>query len=357
MFWGAVLKENKPYVFTKEKANKVFHLSSASLDDSVEAKPVYIHIESKGAKYIACVLRKDVNETMKLDNYMTVEEGLQITVSNCPKGEVHLTGYYEFEANIGEHEQRGVVGHHVENTKKIQPVVNNNKQNDAKKEKKNDHSGAPEAKKHVQAEKKPEVVEKKNNHEEKKPAVEKKPNQETKKPVAADRKNSQEEKKVAHGKVIPEEKKTTEAANKGKQPAAKEADKNKKNANLNPNKKTAAELNGDDSEDELDEEDDLSGELEEGENMDDEDDDDEDLFKDAEIDDDDDDDDEKELRQFLNKKQANPATNTKKPEGKPQNAGKGGEAKEKPQGNKAGAGGNNKHFEKGGNKNFGANKA
>src|ERR1700678_3511302 len=97
MFWGAILKENKPYVFGRESAGRIVHLSSASLDEHVEAKPVYVHVENKNQKYIVCVLRKDLNDSTKLDNYITAENGVKISISNCPKGEVHITGYFEQE--------------------------------------------------------------------------------------------------------------------------------------------------------------------------------------------------------------------------------------------------------------------
>jgi len=109
MFWGAIIKENQPYVFTKEYENRVFHLSSASLEHGTDTKPVHVYIESKGQKYIACVLRQDTQESMKLDNFLTTEPGLKFSVSNCPKGEVHLTGYYENEElSETKHEQHPV---------------------------------------------------------------------------------------------------------------------------------------------------------------------------------------------------------------------------------------------------------
>jgi len=158
---------------------------------------------------------------------------------------------------------------------------------------------------------------------------------------------------------VKEEKKKVEPT-KGKQPAPKEE---KPKGNVNPNKKTAAELI-DDSDDDL-EDDELSGDLE-GAELDDEDDDDiddEDLFNnaDGELDDDEDDDDDNELRQFLNKKKGADPKSAVKPQGKPQN--KGADTHKEKQtagGNKAAASaGGNKHAEKGGHKNNnkGANKA
>ena len=97
MFWGAAIKENQPYVSSKDNSGRVFHLSSASLEEHVDQKPVYVHIENNGQKYIVCVLRADSNESMKLDNFLTIQPGIKFSVSNCPKGEVHLTGYNETE--------------------------------------------------------------------------------------------------------------------------------------------------------------------------------------------------------------------------------------------------------------------
>ena len=100
MFWGAVIRENQPYVFSKENSGRVFHLSSASLEETLEKKPVYVKIESKDHKYIICVLRGHKNQSMKLDNFLTIIPGIKFSISNCPNAAVHLTGYYESDETL-----------------------------------------------------------------------------------------------------------------------------------------------------------------------------------------------------------------------------------------------------------------
>jgi len=320
MFWGAILKESKPYVFGKESAGKILHLSSASLEDNVDPKPVYVHIESKGQKYILCVLRKEVNESVKLDNYLTGDEGCKLIVSNCPKGEVHITGYYEQEDVLNEDHVQAK-SHQVEHKKHEKPVQK------VKEEKKK-----PEPKKE---EKKP--VQEKTKEKQEKQVPERKGSTERK--GSSDKK---EEEKKGETKVAKKEEKKPEQ--KKPQPAA-----------TNP-KKTVADMVGGES----DEEDDIEGaeglefdDEEEGEDLDDEmGEDDEGLFDDAE-----DSDDSGEMKQFMGKKKAAPQDEAKPQGGKPHEKGQNGKGQHK--GDKGGhqqppKGG--KPFNKGGNTNGGGDK-
>lgn len=88
MFWGLVLKANKKYSQTVQKA---FHLSQAALDLSKCGDgDVQVMLTSEENTYLLCTLGKKVPQ-VALD--LNFEEGDQISLSTKGEGVVHLTGY------------------------------------------------------------------------------------------------------------------------------------------------------------------------------------------------------------------------------------------------------------------------
>lgn len=88
MFWGLVLKANKKYSQTVQKA---FHLSQAALDLSkCGDADVQVMLTSEESTYLLCTLGKK-NPQVALD--LNFDEGDQISLSTKGEGVVHLTGY------------------------------------------------------------------------------------------------------------------------------------------------------------------------------------------------------------------------------------------------------------------------
>nr|XP_029710497.1 46 kDa FK506-binding nuclear protein isoform X2 [Aedes albopictus] len=88
MFWGLVLKANKKYSQTVQKA---FHLSQAALDLSKCGDgDVQVMLTSEDSTYLLCTLGKKTPQ-VALD--LNFDEGDQISLSTKGEGVVHLTGY------------------------------------------------------------------------------------------------------------------------------------------------------------------------------------------------------------------------------------------------------------------------
>lgn len=88
MFWGLVLKANKKYSQTVQKA---FHLSQAALDLSkCGDADVQVMLTSEDSTYLLCTLGKKTPQ-VALD--LNFDEGDQISLSTKGEGVVHLTGY------------------------------------------------------------------------------------------------------------------------------------------------------------------------------------------------------------------------------------------------------------------------
>lgn len=88
MFWGLVLKANKKYSQTVQKA---FHLSQAALDlTKCGDADVQVMLTSEESTYLLCTLGKK-NPQVALD--LNFDEGDQISLSTKGEGVVHLTGY------------------------------------------------------------------------------------------------------------------------------------------------------------------------------------------------------------------------------------------------------------------------
>lgn len=88
MFWGLILKTNKKYSQTVQKA---FHLSQAALDLSKSnGGDVQVMLTSEENTYLLCTLGKD-RPQVALD--LNFEEGDQISLATKGDGMVHLTGY------------------------------------------------------------------------------------------------------------------------------------------------------------------------------------------------------------------------------------------------------------------------
>lgn len=88
MFWGLILKANKKYSQTVQKA---FHLSQAALDLSKSGDDdVQVMLTSEENTYLLCTLGKKTPQ-VALD--LNFDEGDQISLSTKGEGIVHLTGY------------------------------------------------------------------------------------------------------------------------------------------------------------------------------------------------------------------------------------------------------------------------
>lgn len=88
MFWGLVLKANKKYSQTVQKA---FHLSQAALDLSkCGDSDVQVMLTSEENTYLLCTLGKKTPQ-VALD--LNFDEGDQISLCTKGEGVVHLTGY------------------------------------------------------------------------------------------------------------------------------------------------------------------------------------------------------------------------------------------------------------------------
>jgi len=99
MFWGATIRQNQPYVFPQERVGKIIHISNVSLGENVDSQKVSIYIENGNKKFKICTLIKDKRDCSELDNYLKVTADSKIFIKDCPKGEVHVTGYLEKEVD------------------------------------------------------------------------------------------------------------------------------------------------------------------------------------------------------------------------------------------------------------------
>lgn len=129
MFWGCVLKENKPFEI-KTGSNRIIHLSEACLNPKAGEGKVYLQLSSGGDKYNLCVLQKDKWESYKLDHFLSLFSDsthpykLSITGGGSAT-EVHVTGYIETE----EGEEEGLK---VEKIEKPVEKVEKKKQEEVK---------------------------------------------------------------------------------------------------------------------------------------------------------------------------------------------------------------------------------
>jgi hypothetical protein len=101
MFWGCVLKENKPFEI-KTGSNRIIHLSEACLNPNAGEGKVYLQLQSGDEKYNLCVLQKDKWESYKLDHFLSLfsdsTHPYKLAITGGGKTtEVHVTGYIETE--------------------------------------------------------------------------------------------------------------------------------------------------------------------------------------------------------------------------------------------------------------------
>lgn len=99
MFFGCIVKENKPYNFNK--TNNITHLSEACLGGNADNSKIYLKILVDDCEYNLCVLQKNRVESYKLDHFIgwgKHNKTFKLLVSGGgPNAEVHITGYVEME--------------------------------------------------------------------------------------------------------------------------------------------------------------------------------------------------------------------------------------------------------------------
>lgn len=99
MFFGCIVKENKPFIFNK--TTNITHLSEASLSAKVDNSKVYVKIAVDDNEFNLCVLQKNRIESYKLDHFVCWSEhnkSYKLLISGGgPQAEVHFTGYIEME--------------------------------------------------------------------------------------------------------------------------------------------------------------------------------------------------------------------------------------------------------------------
>ena len=97
MFWGAVVKEGKPWKAAKNLEDAeypVLHISQAALPSNASNGKIQVQI-SNGKELkdlVVCTLQKDKAESQSLDLYIHISQPVVISVNH---GEVHLSGYVE----------------------------------------------------------------------------------------------------------------------------------------------------------------------------------------------------------------------------------------------------------------------
>jgi hypothetical protein len=98
MFWGAVIKEGKPWKAAKQLEDAeypVLHISQAALPKNAPAGKVHLCISNgKDLNNLTiCSLTKDKQESHKLDLYIHIIQPIVISMQG--PGEIHLSGYVE----------------------------------------------------------------------------------------------------------------------------------------------------------------------------------------------------------------------------------------------------------------------
>jgi len=100
MFWGAVVKEGKPYVtttaFDQTGEFPVLHLSNVSLPKNAECKGnVYLTatMEKDLSNLTIANLKKGDRESQPIDIYIHMSQNIKLSVQGA--NEVHLSGYFE----------------------------------------------------------------------------------------------------------------------------------------------------------------------------------------------------------------------------------------------------------------------
>ena len=99
MFFGCIVKKNKPYNFFK--TTNITRLSESCLGEKADDTKVYLKIAIDDCEYDLCVLQKNRVESYKLDHFIGWGEhnkSYKLMVSGGgPSAEVHITGYIEME--------------------------------------------------------------------------------------------------------------------------------------------------------------------------------------------------------------------------------------------------------------------
>ena len=103
MFWGCVVKENKPFEI-KSKIDGVLHLSEACLNPNAGDGKIYLQLHEGANKFNICVLKKDSWETQRLEHFLHIGADKTYKLSLVGGGnntEVSVTGYTEVDDNEG----------------------------------------------------------------------------------------------------------------------------------------------------------------------------------------------------------------------------------------------------------------
>jgi hypothetical protein len=111
MFWGVILKDNKPHEIKMNKLG-ILHLSEACLGSRSDGAKIHLQLQAGNQVYNLCVLQKDKWETYKLDHYITVEDNEKkyklIAYGNNGNNEIHVTGFVETEDDDDFEDEREV---------------------------------------------------------------------------------------------------------------------------------------------------------------------------------------------------------------------------------------------------------
>lgn len=97
MFWGCILKPDKPYKTQQaleENQYPVLHLSNVALPRTAQGGKVHLLVSvGKDLKDLTlATLQKDRVDSVKLDIYFNITQNVTLTAQG---GEVHLSGFFE----------------------------------------------------------------------------------------------------------------------------------------------------------------------------------------------------------------------------------------------------------------------
>lgn len=99
MFFGCLIKENKPFKFNK--TNHIIHLSQACLSDKADNSKVFLNLCVDDSEFNLCVLQKNRVESYKLDHFIAWGKKNKsyklVMTGGSKKAEIHITGYIEME--------------------------------------------------------------------------------------------------------------------------------------------------------------------------------------------------------------------------------------------------------------------
>jgi hypothetical protein len=107
MFWGAIVKEGKPWKAVKNMEDAeypVLHISQAALPKSAQAGKIQLTLSNgKDLKdLVVCTLQKEKVENQSLDLYIHISQPIELKVSG--PGEIHLSGYVEPSQDMEDNE-------------------------------------------------------------------------------------------------------------------------------------------------------------------------------------------------------------------------------------------------------------